>query len=114
MKGIPVIFTRAELDLLYLRNRKVSLTRFKRVLREKVRSLLPEHIRASEAIMAHFEIGRVAIRKIDPKHPKDFFLDVSCVSSEVTCWRQTLLYRFNDPAQSLSGLLLPGRRRYAK
>ena len=114
MKSIPIEFSRFEREEMFLRNGTFSLSRFKRLFREKVRRALPAHIISSGSAPASFEVSRVAIRNIDPKRPKDFLLDVSCSSSGRVRWRQTFRFQFDDPERGLSGVLRPGRRRYAE
>jgi hypothetical protein len=112
--GIPVTYGPDEIRGMRLGNGVFSLTRFRRILKDKVRRLLAQHIRSVGTVSVAFEIGRVTVQNIDKERPNDFFIDVSCVSGGVVRWRQTLMYRFKNPAQGLSGFLIPGRRRYAK
>lgn len=112
--NIPVVFSSSERGKMFLKNGVFSLSRFKRLLREWVRWVLPAHIISSGSAPVSFEISRIAIRNIDPKRPKDFLLDISCSSSGNVRWRQTFKFQFNDPSRGLSGVLYSGRRRYAK
>ncbi len=110
--AIQVVFSTGEVLGMYLGNGRFSVTRFKRIFRKKVRGVLSGRHR--ELYGTDLEVGRVAVREVDEMTPKDFFLDVSCLSDGRVRWRQTFRYVFDSPGQSLCGSLIPGRRRYAK
>jgi hypothetical protein len=112
--GIPVVFTPNEISSMWLRNGAFSLTRFKRTIRGKVRKLLSGRIGVSGDDDSDLVIGRIAVRNIDRKTPKNFTLDVSYMSDDGIRWRQVFLYVFGDSRQSLNGFLVPGRKRHAK
>ncbi len=110
--GIPVVFTVDELLEMRLGNGRFSVTRFKRIFRSSVRKALSKRYR--ELHEADLEVGRVAVRGVDRMTPKDFLLDVSCFPEGRIRWRQTFRYVFRSPGQSLSGFLIPGRKRYVE
>jgi hypothetical protein len=111
-ESIPVVFPTGDVLGMYLGNGHFSVTRFKRIFRNRARKVLSD--RYQELHGTSIEIGRVAVRDIDRMTPRDFLLDVSCVSGGKTLWRQTFRYVFSDPGKSLRGFLVPGRRRYAE
>ncbi len=91
-----------------------SLSRFKRAFKKKVGALLAAHYRDSLSPGIELSFGRLVIRDLDEYVHGNFLLDVACISGGVVRCRQTFEYRFNEPGQSLSGVLVPKRRRYAK
>ncbi|QQR78097.1 MAG: hypothetical protein IPJ68_03355 [Candidatus Moraniibacteriota bacterium] len=119
MKASKIAFTWEEVFSMRLeRGRGVfSLTRFKRVFREKARKLIAKQYRdalGSDGSAVQIEVGRVALREINVDRPGNFLVDVSYLSGGRVFCRETFRYIFENPERSLNGSLVPRKRRYAK
>lgn len=110
--AIPIEFSVGEVLSMYLGNGHFSVTRFKRIFRNRARIVLSERYR--ELHGTDLDVGRITVRDVDGVTPKDFLLDVSCSSVGKIRWRQTFRYVFAEPGRSLRGFLIPGRKHHVE
>jgi hypothetical protein len=113
--GLKVSFSWEEVYSMRLDQGKgsFSLTRFKRTFRSKVRQLIARENRDTAGMdqsAVRIEVGRVAVRQIDPRRPKDFLVDISHLSGGVVVCRETFQYVFENSGKSLNGSLVLRRR----
>lgn len=114
-KSIPVVFSDAEVARMLLKNGVFSVTRFKRVFRNKVRALIADRLRVTGLPEPILEVGRVTLRRVNAVKQRDFLVDITCLSgSGHPVWRQTFRFIFTDPGKSLAGALYPGIRHLAR
>ncbi len=115
-RGLKVSFSWEEVYSMRLDQGRgsFSLTRFKRTLRSKIRQLIVRDYYETTGMnrsAVRIEVGRVAVRQIDPRCPKDFLVDISHLSGGVVVCRETYQYVFENSGRSLNGSLALRRRR---
>jgi len=118
MKGsLKVSFTGSEILSMRLRSGIFSLSRFKRLFRNKVRKLITDRQRdvpGTDRPETWVDVGRVAVRQLSKERPKNFLVDVSYLSDGVVFRRETFRYVFENPQGSLNGFLVSRRQCHAK
>ena len=75
-----------------LRSGIFSLSRFKRLFRNKVRKLITDRQRdvpGTDRPETWVDVGRVAVRQLSKERPKNFLVDVSYLSDGVVFRRET-------------------------